>query len=214
MQPVKIPCVALTQEAANETTPHARLQELAQTSIELARVVAANAVTDGELLRELSCCEDVKTRQAVASNPNTPTDVLFKLGVEFPQELLDNLVFSLLLLENPNLLQDIPEDTLASLLTLATVPNAFIEWALTRKRSPIMFALAMNPKLSKDALQTLIDEAGKHWTTARVPHVASLHVNWTGEMTTGWKEAAFAVVQKKNIAKDNIEHHQASEPSL
>jgi hypothetical protein len=218
--PVKIPYIILAQEAANETTPHTRLQELTQMSIELTRVVAANARANGELLRELSCFEDVETRLAVANNPNTPTDILFKLGIEFPQQLLDNPVFSLLLLENPNLLQDIPEDTLASLLRLPTVPNAFIEWALTRKRyasgtrSQIMFSLAMNPKLSKEALQTLIYEAGKHWTTARVPNVASLHVNWAGEMTTGWKEAAFSIVQKRNIAKDNIEHHQASEPNL
>jgi hypothetical protein len=221
--PVKIPHIILAQEAANENTPHTRLQELAFGSIELTRVVAANARANGELLRELSSFEDAETRIAVASNPNTPTDILFKLGIEFPQQLLDNSVFSLLLLENPNLVQDIPEDTLASLLRLPTVPNAFIEWALTRKqyasgtreaRSQIMFALAMNPKLSQEALQTLIYEAGKHWTTARVPNVAKLHVNWASEMTTGWKEAAFSVVQKRNIAKDNIEHDQASEPSL
>ncbi len=212
--PVKIPFITLAQEAASETTLCTRLQELALQNIELARVVAANAVTDGELLGELSCSEDRETRQAVASNPNTPTDVLFKLGVEFPQELLDNVVFSLLLLENPNLASDIPEDTLASLLKLATVPDAFIEWGLTRKRSQIMFAVAMNPKIGKDALQTLIEEAGKHWTTARVPKVASLHVNWASEMTAGWEEAAFAVVRKQTSKRDNIEHHLASEPSL
>lgn len=212
--PVKIPFIALAQEAASETTSRTRLQELAQTSSELRRIVAANAVTDRELLEDLSCSEDAETRQAVASNPNTPTDVLFKLGEEFPQELLDNAVFSLLLLENPNLVHDIPEDTLASLLKLATVPDAFIEWGLTRKRSQIMFAVAMNPKIGKDALRTLIDEAGKHWTTARVPNVASLHVNWTSEMTAGWEEAAFAVVRKQTSKKDNIEHHLASEPSL
>ena len=48
----------------------------------------------------------------LATNPNTPTEVLLNLGAEFPEQLLDNPVFFLLLLENLNLVEQMPVTTL------------------------------------------------------------------------------------------------------
>jgi 3-methyladenine DNA glycosylase AlkC len=206
--------LALVHEAASETTSHIRLEELACMDIELARVVAANVCTTPSILVSLSSSKDYETRKAVVSNPNTPTEILFKLGVEFPHELLDNPVFSLLLLENPNLYQELPEDTQASLLKLEVIPDTFLQWALTYKRPKTMFAVAMNPKLNRSDLCKLIYEAGTSWLTSQVPNVAKLHVNWIGEMKTGWEEAAFSVVQKHQLVKDNIRHDEASEYKL
>ncbi|MEO1375878.1 MAG: hypothetical protein AAFW70_16500, partial [Cyanobacteria bacterium J06635_10] len=67
------------QLAADETTPPDKLRSLAYESIELGRLVAANPGAEPELLRELASSEDKATRQAVTTNPNTPTDVLLKL---------------------------------------------------------------------------------------------------------------------------------------
>ena len=86
------------KEASLETTSPERLRELAEQNVKLARIVA--------------------------SNPNTPRETLLELGTEFPEELLKNPVFDLLLLENPNLLAQMPESTLKSLVKLEIMPNS------------------------------------------------------------------------------------------
>ncbi|MUG91890.1 hypothetical protein F7734_05150 [Scytonema sp. UIC 10036] len=43
----------------------------------------------------LSSPQSIGGTQAVAGNPNTPSDVLLQLGAEFPSELLNNPVFLL-----------------------------------------------------------------------------------------------------------------------
>ncbi|MBD1864808.1 MULTISPECIES: hypothetical protein [Trichocoleus] len=50
------------------------------------------------------------------ANPNVPVDVLFKLGEEFPKQILENPLWSLLLLENPNLFDTLPRPTANSIL--------------------------------------------------------------------------------------------------
>lgn len=118
----------LYQEAASENTSQQRLQELAKISTELARIIARNVNTAPELLSKLSISTDKETRLGIVSNPNTPTDILWQLGKEFPDKLLENPVFSLLLLENPNLADEIPHGTMCSLLLAKEVPIKFLEW--------------------------------------------------------------------------------------
>lgn len=55
-----------------------------------------------EVLTELSKNPNTILRKAVASNPNTPIEVLEKLSEEFPEIVKNNPIFDLLLLENPN----------------------------------------------------------------------------------------------------------------
>lgn len=90
------------QEAASESTSCDRLFELALACTDLARLVA-NHSAPPELLHELGDSRDLRTRENVATNPNTPTEILLNLGAEFPEQLLGNPVFFLLLLENLNL---------------------------------------------------------------------------------------------------------------
>jgi hypothetical protein len=47
----------------------------------------------------MSC--DRAVRAAAAGNPNTPTEVLLKLGEELPDEITANPIFNILLLEDP-----------------------------------------------------------------------------------------------------------------
>lgn len=88
-------------EARDEKTSPKRFGELAKTSSTLGRLVAGNPNVDPQLLAELASSEDESIRREVAGNPNAPTEVLWELGEKFPQEVLENAVFSLLLLENP-----------------------------------------------------------------------------------------------------------------
>ncbi len=76
-----------------------------------------------ELLRELASCGDKTICKAVVSNPNTPTDVLLALGAKFPGQLLENPLFSLLLLENPNFLAQMPWETQYSLYSYHPTPE-------------------------------------------------------------------------------------------
>lgn len=186
------------QEAANENTSQARLRELAGVSTELARIVAKNPSADPDLLRELGSSADESTRKAVTANPNTPSDVLLKLGAQFPGQLLDNLVFGLLILENPNLLADMPTATLRSLLKRDVVPEGFLEWAAGSSDEGVLLAVAMNLTTPKSALEKLIQS----WNT-EVAEAAKLHVNWAGEMSEGWDEVALAAMKSTNLKKNS-----------
>ena len=92
-------------------------------NITQARLVAAESTTNPEILRELALFDDEKTREAVVSNANTPPEVLVQLGEEFPAQFLDNPVFPLLLLENPNFIRELPLNTLRSILTRENCPE-------------------------------------------------------------------------------------------
>ncbi|BAZ11016.1 hypothetical protein NIES4071_28400 [Calothrix sp. NIES-4071] len=69
------------------------------------RELAQNSETPSSVLRELASSSDVEIRASVAKNPNTATDVLMELGADFPKELLENPIFSLLLLFCKNLIR-------------------------------------------------------------------------------------------------------------
>lgn len=185
------------QEAVNENTSQERLRELAGVSTELARIVAKNPNADPDLLRELGSSSDESTRKGVTANPNTPSDVLLKLGAQFPGQLLDNPVFSLLLLENPNLLADMPVATLRSLLKRDVVPEGFLEWAAGSSDEGVLLAVAMNPTTPRSALEKLIQSRN-----TEVVEAAKLHVNLVGEMSEGWDDAAIAAMKSTRLERN------------
>jgi hypothetical protein len=183
--------LSLQLEAANKLTNSDRLTELATDSNELARQVALNPSTLPELLQKLANSSDATSRLHVAANPNTPTKVLLNLGSEFPEALLDNPIFPLLLLENPNLVKEIPLTTLLSLLKCETVPVSFLEQAANKSDWQVRLAVAANPQTPKAALAKLGQSSD-----AQIAELVRLHVNWAGEMTSGWHEAAREEMQK------------------
>ena len=69
--------------------------------IEQARQLAQDETTAPDKLMELARHNDYSTRQYVASNPNTPADILLSICWEFPNEVMNNPVVPLLLLEDP-----------------------------------------------------------------------------------------------------------------
>ncbi|MBV6628285.1 MAG: hypothetical protein KI793_36090 [Rivularia sp. (in: Bacteria)] len=187
----------LRQEAASENVSPQRLEELSNINIELTRIVAKNANTAPNLLRDLSSNSDRIIRANIAGNPNTPTDILLELGADFPQQLLENPVFSLLLLENPNFVADIPVATLLSLLKIDGVSPQFLELASNHDDVEVLLTIAMNPKTPLYALQAL--------TTVQnieVVEAAKLHVTLAGEMQQGWHKAAISAMQTTNLPRD------------
>ncbi len=187
----------LRQEAASEKTSPQRLQELAQLDIELARIVTKNANAAPDLLFDLSNNSDNIIRKNIASNPNAPTEVLFKLGTEFPQQLLENPLFSLLLLENPNFVAEIPLITLQALLKLDRISPQFLELAANHHDVEVLLTIAIDPKTPQAALQRLTQAQN-----IEVAEAARLHVTLAGEMLCGWDEAAMLAMQTTNLPRD------------
>lgn len=185
---------SLQQEAVSEKTSSARLKELAGVSPDLARLVARNPGATPELLRELAGRRDPHTRKNVAANPNTPTEVLLKLGEEFPQEVLNNPVFSLLFLENPNILNEMPVTALRNLLKQEGVPVFFLEYAAHSFDAEVQMAVATNAQTPSATLEKLAKSR-----YSEVAEAARLHVNLAGEMTGGLDKAAFWAIDNTAI---------------
>jgi hypothetical protein len=106
----------LAQEAVDENTSGDRLEEIATKSVEFSRLVASNSSTPPHLLAALANNRDIIIQENVTTNPNTPTDVLVKLGRNYPRALFANPILSLLILENPNFLYEIQHQTLVIFL--------------------------------------------------------------------------------------------------
>ena len=64
--------------------------------------IAASPSTPSHLLIELGKHKNSQIRSLIASNPNTPLVTLKCLGQEFADAIVDNPVFDLLKLEDPN----------------------------------------------------------------------------------------------------------------
>ena len=180
-------------EASNEQTSPERLSQLAKLNPTLASLVANNPNATAELLTELADREEDFIRKNVAANPNTPTEVLWKLGEEFPQEVLENAVLPLLLLENPNLINEIPYDAFIKFLTCINVPISFMEQVVNRNslREWLVtnywyqgagLSITMNPQTPRDILDKLIAPP------ETIPGLAAqLHVNYAGELEEDWQ---------------------------
>ena len=170
-------------------------------NLELTRKVAFDPCTAPDVLGELGRSSDRITRQNVAANPNSPTEVLLKLGEEFPEQLLENPIFSLLLLENPNLIAEIPYNTLLSLLKCETVPVSFLEWGPNNPTGDrnILLALAMNAKTPRHILEKLL----QNQSYPDLQEAVQLHVNFAGEMTELWDRPAIEAIRNttQNIQK-------------
>jgi hypothetical protein len=123
------------------------------------REIAATPTTDPAILVKLSGSRDRLTRKEVAGNPNTPTDVLWHLIRQYPYQVLENPLFLLIVLENPNWIMEIPETDLHGLLQQSSVPEAIVDAALQHNQSYIrgvaIQAAANNPKTSVSRLEEI-----------------------------------------------------------
>jgi hypothetical protein len=145
-----------TQEASDPSTSPERLAELAAQDIKLGRVVAKNSTTPPDILKTLGESDDKATRKSIAGNPNSPTDTLTRLATQFPEEVIQNPVFDLLLLENPNLLSEIPLASLRSLLKRQSIPIAFLSWAAKHEDVGVQLAVVLNPLTPAKAVKGLV----------------------------------------------------------
>jgi hypothetical protein len=117
--------------------------------------VASNPHTQPQLLRKLATAADGEIRQLIAANPNTPIDLLWQLGIDFPEVILANPIFELLQIEQPHLVAEIPAATLTSLLQCERVPRRFMEYAVNQQDYSLWLAVAYNPHTPGELLENL-----------------------------------------------------------
>jgi hypothetical protein len=117
--------------------------------------IAIDPHTDPHLLRKIAVEPDREMRRLVAGNPNTPTDTLWQLGIDFPEAILNNPIFELLQLEHLQLVAEIPHTTLTSLLQCERVPKNFMEYAVDRQDYSLWLAVAYNPHTPSALLENL-----------------------------------------------------------
>lgn len=175
-------------EAADPSTTPERLTELADQSVELARVVAKNPSTPEQLLIKLSRSHDVSIRRFLAGNPSTPLDVLHSVGKKFPKELLKNPALDLLLLENPNLLREFPSSILSTLLKQDDCPMGVLTQAVLVDDEVVLLAICRHAAATPEMMQRL---QASTYTTVRT--AASLHVSQT-QTVRNWQEQLQATV--------------------
>jgi Leucine rich repeat variant len=104
------------------------------------------------VLEELSLHPQPEVREAVARNPNTPTEVLLKLGKEFPDAITANPIFNLLLLENPE-----SHFVWLSLARSTTTSESAIARLSEIEDEEILCAVARNPKTPLHILEQLVE---------------------------------------------------------
>ena len=158
--------------------------------IEHSRVLAADFSTDAERLRALAESPDPETRKAVTTNPNSPPEILLRLGAEFPAQLLDNLSFSLLVLENPDFLANIPLSMLRQFLRQENCPSYLLELAADKADLDLQLAWVNTIQTTPAVLERLTQ--GRH---AQIRQAAQLHVNLAGERPHDSQQNAKAALQ-------------------
>ena len=153
--------IALSEEARSENTPSDRLKELAELNENLAQIVASNVATSSILLEKLASHDSKAVRKAITSNPNTPTEILLKLGKHFSKELLYNPVLELLLLEDLSFLEKIPQQTLYGLLQREDISTSLLDWASKKQNYKITEILQLHIKVSGEPTEQPHKKANK-----------------------------------------------------
>ena len=131
------------------------MNHLTPADIEHRKELARSENTPSETLANLMKDSNTEIRKLLAQNSNTPVRILQHLGEEFPEEIVTNGMFYLLLLENP--------DTYFIKLSLArscsTPPETLTRLANHRYYSEekIVRAVAKNPNTPVAVLEKLAD---------------------------------------------------------
>jgi hypothetical protein len=132
-------------------------EKLSPEQIRTAELVATNPIAPGELLRVLAEMKHPSLQRAVALNPNTPLLVLLRLADAFPAAL-QNPALPLLLLENPNPIEQLPQNELR-FVRYAETPLLRLEQAALLTHEQVALWVAQNPSLPSHLLSKLAESS-------------------------------------------------------
>ena len=128
---------SLLAEAEDIETPPERLLVLAGMHPRLAVATAGNAATPASRLRTLARSQRISIRAAIAGNPNADLDTLKVCIPASPGRFLANPALPFLMLENPNLLQQLPYNAFRAIVLHPAVPQPLLASLIAESlRSP------------------------------------------------------------------------------
>jgi hypothetical protein len=147
-------------------------------------------------LRNLARSGDRLIRKTVVSNPNTPRDILFRLGKEFPDSLINNPVWNLLFLEDPSAIGDLPLIAQHHVLLQDEVPSYFMEVIASGGNSHLCLRLTRHPQTPLSILQKIVNNS-----QMRVQESAKLHINWPEPLPDSLEEMITATLEQRFSAE-------------
>lgn len=122
-------------------------------------------------LEKIAAIEHKNIGQAIAKHPNASPDLLVKLFSKFPTEVLTNPVINLLLLEQPDFLENL-YNSFTDIFAQNNIdlPSFFVEWAVNHPLEEIRSNVAQNhalpyycvEKLAKDESCLVVQELYKN----------------------------------------------------
>jgi hypothetical protein len=142
-----------TDVVGNPASDLAALSAQLGISVQADRAIAMHANASPALLDRLAASSDRQTLRNVVLNPQTPITILLKLAPTFPGEFFLNPVFDLLLMENPNLLFELPVGVLKNILKRPDCPDSFLHWAARYGDKSHQQALVSRTYLSRELLE-------------------------------------------------------------
>jgi hypothetical protein len=143
------------EEAEAPTTTPERLWQLVTLSRRIYSSIAANPGAPPALLAELAEGQDSALQQHLLQNPNTPKEVLLRLGRKYPETLLQNPALPLLYLEDPGLFSRFPPEVVKELLERKDAPRELLEYGARHPRREIRLLVAKQPGAPAAALLLL-----------------------------------------------------------
>jgi Leucine rich repeat variant len=117
----------------------------------LRKLSAQDLKTTVEDLQSLSNDPEIEVRKAAAGNPNMPLEILLKLGKEFPDEVIENPIFAIQLLEDPN-----SRFVHLSIARSSTISAKACETLLKDDDYAILCAIGENPATPVNVLEDLV----------------------------------------------------------
>ena len=159
---------------------------------------ASDCNTPYERLRALASHQNKEVRRAVASNRNIPEDVLIRLLIPFPDEIVANFALRFFLLVNPNWLAEIPGYARNRLLAHPGIRTNYLRWAAKHGDASALLSLAQNPNTPTELLEPLLASPFPN-----VAEAARLHVSFaTRPVDTAlfWLEGDSDAAQLRQMA--------------
>ncbi len=209
VKPTKPKNLAQDPEAAPES-----LLALLDKDIATNRLLAKHPRASSTLLEKLSHCSDKATREAVAENPSAPSETLQKLGAQFPRQLLKNPALDWMVLENPSLFSEIPEDTLAAIAKREDCsPDMLGHLARAGHGKGLLKSLVQNGSTPNVAVRYLMETEPEHLaeryevpenSISEIKTLAQLHVAITGEIEESDALSRFSAALIERLVQTEI----------
>lgn len=95
-----------------------------------------------------------EVKKKIALHPNTSPNTLVELFPDYPEQVLNNPTLDLILLENPDFLEQLCKPD-ACIYPLAKLPTFFVEWAVNHPQPSIRSLIADNYYVPIDYLEKL-----------------------------------------------------------